>query len=84
MKKYFIDLLKNWLGPAMVAVIIGGYWAYSDIQAKNEALQIMSEQTQIVAEQRDALLLVFNNQCTQLLESQGHVVTKVESPLTPE
>jgi hypothetical protein len=81
MKKYFIELLKNWVGPALVAlVIIGGYWAYSDIQAKGEALRIMSEQTQIVAEQRDSLLQVFNGQCQQLLEGQGHVVTLVETP----
>ena len=85
MKKYFIELLKNWFGPAMVAaVIIGGVWAYQDIQAKNEALSIMGEQTMIVAEQRDTLLLVFNNQCTQLLESQGFTVEKVDTSVVPE
>jgi hypothetical protein len=72
MKQWFMEMFKTYLGPALVAAcIIGGYWAYNTIDAQAQALEQMRIQTTELSQ-------VLSGQCTQMLESQGFSVEKVE------
>ena len=61
--KYFQELLKNYIGPALVAAVcIYGYWSYQTIQAQQVAIDQMSQ--------------ILSGQCEVMLKQQGYEVTK--------
>ena len=62
---YFKELLKNYIGPALVAgVLIYGWYSYNLLKAQEKAITDMA--------------IVLSGQCQQMLETQGFLITPPE------
>lgn len=61
---YFKDLVKNYIGPALVAaVLIYGYWSYQTVSLQK---QIIQQQTEVL----NQLSQVLSGQCQAMLDAQ--------------
>ena len=80
--EYLKNLFKNFIGPALFAfILILGWWAYNDIQIKDDALLQNQQAVEALMQERDELSAALGNQCKQLLERQGFVVGEFEPPI---
>ena len=76
MKQYFLDLIKNYVGPILVAaVLIYGYTAYQERQALESTVLMQQEALVELRTQTTELSATLTGHCKELLESQGFVIS---------